>query len=141
MTTKAIRRALCLVVMLCVAMSAGAVLKEKNLKSTLSVLRAELETSFNEQQQNMARYAQYNRQQHKQIRGQIAMFVGDDCLEQIHKPRKHQTQRQLQQIQPTAVFAVYNHLRSDKKAVDHKRHVTQIQSCALADRVGYGHNR
>lgn len=52
--------------MLCVAMSAGAVLKEKNLKSTLSVLRAELETSFGEQRQNMARYAAYNQQQHKQ---------------------------------------------------------------------------
>ena len=67
MTTKALRRALCLVVMLCVAMSAGAVLKEKNLKSTLSVLRAELETSFGEQRQNMARYAAYNQQQHKQM--------------------------------------------------------------------------
>lgn len=53
--------------MLCVAMSAGAVLKEKNLKSTLSVLRAELETSFGEQRQNMARYAAYNQQQHKQM--------------------------------------------------------------------------
>lgn len=41
-------------------------LKEKNLKSTLSVLRAELETSFGEQRQNMARYAAYN-QQHKQM--------------------------------------------------------------------------
>ena len=64
----------------------------------------------------------------------------DYRFEQIHKPRKHQTQRQLQQIQPAAVFAVYNHLRSDKKTVDHKRHVTKIHSCALADRVGYGHN-
>ena len=74
------------------------------------------------------------------VDGQIAVFVGDYRLEQIHKPRKHQTQRQLQQIQPAAVFAVYNHLRSDKKTVDHKRHVTQIHSCALADCVGYGHN-
>ena len=67
MTTKTIRRVLCLIIMLCVTINTGAVLKEKNLKSTLSVLRAELETSFNEQRQNMARYAVYNQQQHKQM--------------------------------------------------------------------------
>ena len=67
MTTKTIRRVLCLIVMLCVTINIGAVLKEKNLKSTLSVLRAELETSFGEQRQNMARYAAYNQQQHKQM--------------------------------------------------------------------------
>ena len=60
MTTKTIRRVLCLIIMLCVTINTGAVLKEKNLKSTLSVLRAELETSFGEQRQNMARYAVYN---------------------------------------------------------------------------------
>ena len=62
-----LRRLFCLMAALIVCMHSGAVLKEKNLVSTLSVLRAELETSFNEQQQNMARYAQYNRQQHKQM--------------------------------------------------------------------------
>ena len=62
-----LRRLFCLMAALLVCMHSGAVLKEKNLVSTLSVLRAELETSFNEQQQNMARYAQYNRQQHKQM--------------------------------------------------------------------------
>ena len=36
MTTKTIRRVLCLIIMLCVTINAGAVLKEKNLKSTLS---------------------------------------------------------------------------------------------------------
>ena len=46
--------------MLTLSVSAGAVLKEKNLKSTLSVLCAELETAFNEQRQNMARYNIYN---------------------------------------------------------------------------------
>ena len=48
-------------------LNAGAVLKEKNLASTLSVLRAELENSFNEQQQNMTRYTQNNKLQHKQM--------------------------------------------------------------------------
>ena len=45
MTT--LRRIVCLAAVLLVCLSAGAVLKEKNLVSTLSVLRAELETSFN----------------------------------------------------------------------------------------------
>lgn len=53
--------------MLTLSVSAGAVLKEKNLKSTLSVLCAELETAFNEQRQNMARYNIYNQAQHKQM--------------------------------------------------------------------------
>ena len=45
---------------LLLCLNAGAVLKEKNLQSTLSVLRAELETAYKEQKQNMARYAAYN---------------------------------------------------------------------------------
>ncbi len=65
MTT--LRRFVLLVATLLVCMPSGAVLKEKNLVSTLSVLRAELETAFNEQQQNMARYTLNNRQQHKQM--------------------------------------------------------------------------
>ena len=67
MNKRLVRLLICLVVTLCVSMSAGAVLKEKNLKSTLSVLRAELETSFGEQRQNMARYAAYNEIQHKEM--------------------------------------------------------------------------
>lgn len=67
MTRKAIRRIVCLIMMLTLSVSAGAVLKEKNLKSTLSVLCAELETAFNEQRQNMARYNIYNQAQHKQM--------------------------------------------------------------------------
>ena len=43
MIRKAIRRIVCLIIMLTLSVSAGAVLKEKNLKSTLSVLCAELE--------------------------------------------------------------------------------------------------
>jgi potassium-dependent mechanosensitive channel len=62
-----LKRLVCLAVTLLVCMHSGAVLKERNLTSTLSVLRAELENSFNEQQQNMARYAQYTKQQHKQM--------------------------------------------------------------------------
>ena len=60
MSTKLLRRLVCLLFTLCVCLHAGAVLKEKNLKSTLSVLRAELETSFSEQRQNLARYSAYN---------------------------------------------------------------------------------
>ena len=67
MKLKAIRRILCLLISLTLCLNAGAVLKEKNLKSTLSVLRAELETAFGEQKQNMARYAAYNQIQHKQM--------------------------------------------------------------------------
>ena len=47
MRIRFLKRMACLWVMLCVSLSAGAVLKEKNLNSTLSVLRAELETMFN----------------------------------------------------------------------------------------------
>ena len=61
------RRVLCLFATLCLCLNAGAVLKEKNLASTLSVLRAELETSFSEQRQNIARYLAYNEIQHKQM--------------------------------------------------------------------------
>lgn len=61
------KRLACLLIMLCVSISAGAVLKEKNLNSTLSVLRAELETAFYERRNNMARYKMYTEQQHKQM--------------------------------------------------------------------------
>ncbi len=61
------RRFVFLLAALFLTLDAGAVLKEKNLASTLSVLRAELETSFNEQQQNIARYTQRNKLQHKQM--------------------------------------------------------------------------
>lgn len=61
------KRLACLLIMLCVSISAGAVLKEKNLNSTLSVLRAELETAFYEQRNNMARDKMYTEQQHKQM--------------------------------------------------------------------------
>ena len=61
------KRLACLLIMLCVSISASAVLKEKNLNSTLSVLRAELETAFYEQRNSMARYKMYTEQQHKQM--------------------------------------------------------------------------
>lgn len=61
------KRLACLLIMLCVSISAGAVLKEKNLNSTLSVLRAELETASYGQRNNMARYKMYTEQQHKQM--------------------------------------------------------------------------
>ena len=61
------KRLACLLIMLCVSISAGAVLKEKNLNSTLSVLRAELETAFYEHRNSMARYKMYTEQQHRQM--------------------------------------------------------------------------
>lgn len=67
MPKSGLRRFVCVIAALCLCLNAGAVLKEKNLSSTLSVLRAELETAFNEQKQNMARYAMYNQNQHKQM--------------------------------------------------------------------------
>ncbi len=67
MEKRLLRRLVCLVITLCLCLDAGAVLKEKNLESTLSVLRAELETAFSEQRQNMARYTAYNQAQHKQM--------------------------------------------------------------------------
>ncbi len=56
-----------MLVMLIACLPASAVLKEKNLSSTLSVLRAELESSFNEQKESMARYNQFAEMQHKQM--------------------------------------------------------------------------
>lgn len=67
MRIRFLKRMACLWVMLCVSLNAGAVLKEKNLNSTLSVLRAELETTFNEQRKNMVRYTVYAETQHKQM--------------------------------------------------------------------------
>ena len=46
---------------------AHAVLKESNLASTLAVLRAELANNYNEQKQNLARYAAVTQMQHKQM--------------------------------------------------------------------------
>ena len=77
MDKRIVRRLTCLLVTLCLCLHAGAVLKEKNLGSTLSVLRAELETSFDEQRQNMARYATYNQVQHKQM---IALMQRSDQI-------------------------------------------------------------
>ena len=77
MDKRIVRRLSCLLVMLCLCLQAGAVLKEKNLSSTLSVLRAELETSFGEQRQNIARYATYNEVQHKQM---IALMQRSDQI-------------------------------------------------------------
>ena len=51
----------------CMPFHAGAVLKEKNLAATLTVLRAELESNYNEQQQNIARYNIIAQMQHKQM--------------------------------------------------------------------------
>lgn len=56
-------------VLLCLftVFQAHAVLKEKNLLQTLGVLRAELERSYNEQQQLMARFDKRNMEQHASL--------------------------------------------------------------------------
>lgn len=53
--------------LLLVATGARAVLKEKNLASTLNVLRAELQGAYLEQKQNMARYNRSMEEQHKKM--------------------------------------------------------------------------
>ncbi len=61
------RTAWALLLALFAALPAKAVLKEKNLSATLSVLRAELAASYSEQKQNMARYNAMTQMQHKQM--------------------------------------------------------------------------
>jgi len=56
-----------LLLTLAVTLPSAAVLKEKNLAATLSVLRAELESSYLEQRQIMARYNKTTAAQHKQM--------------------------------------------------------------------------
>lgn len=54
--------------MLCVVAPMRAVLNEKNLPQTLSVLRNELETNYKEQQINMQRLQVMNEQQHEKLK-------------------------------------------------------------------------
>lgn len=61
------RRIIIVALMVVACLPSWAVLKEKNLASTLSVLRAELENSYKEQKQNMARYNQRTSAQHKHM--------------------------------------------------------------------------
>lgn len=61
------KKLLTLILCLLTALSAGAVLKEKNLTRTLGVLRAELEKSYLSQKQFMAQYERTSRQQHAQL--------------------------------------------------------------------------
>ncbi len=56
-----------LATMMLAASSAHAVLKEKDLAQTLSVLRLELEQSYHEQKSFMARYEQQSASQHKEL--------------------------------------------------------------------------
>ena len=60
---------------------------------------------------------------HQQIGGQKAAFIRNHGLEKVHEPGEHQAQRQLQQIQPAAIFPVDDHLRCKEQAVDNKRHI------------------
>lgn len=54
-------------VMIMVALSASAVLKERDLARTLDVLQAELEHAYTEQQAQLKLYEQYTKAQHKQL--------------------------------------------------------------------------
>lgn len=69
--THALRALAARVLILCAfllsVLPAGAVLKEKNLSQTLSVLCAELENTYREQTQNIARYNVRSTAQHKQM--------------------------------------------------------------------------
>lgn len=64
---RALARTLLVLFSLLMAVPSHAVLKEKNLASTLSVLRAELQSSVNDQKLSMARYNQFAEIQHKQM--------------------------------------------------------------------------
>ena len=55
------------VMTLVMAQPLRAVLKERNLSATLAVLRAELESSYKEQRQNLARYGTVTNMQHEQM--------------------------------------------------------------------------
>ena len=61
------KKTLLILLALLVSLPSLAVLKESNLSSTLSVLCAELEKSYREQRQNIARYNQRNELQHRQM--------------------------------------------------------------------------
>ena len=56
-----------MLIVLISCIEAGAVLKEKNLASTLSVLCAELENTYREQKQEIARFSSRSSAQHKQM--------------------------------------------------------------------------
>ena len=55
------------VLLLAMTMPGHAVLQERDLKTTIAVLRNELETNYHESQDRVARYDQMNESQHKQI--------------------------------------------------------------------------
>lgn len=61
------KKLITLILCLFTALTAGAVLKEKDLARTLGVLRAELEKSYLSQKQFMARYERISQQQHMQL--------------------------------------------------------------------------
>ena len=68
MKTSAIQRIAALVLLLVgLTMPARAVLKEKNLPSTLAVLRAELQSTYDEQKQNIARFNAMTTLQHRSM--------------------------------------------------------------------------
>ena len=67
MKTSAIQRIAALVLLVGLTMPARAVLKEKNLPSTLAVLRAELQSTYDEQKQNIARFNAMTTLQHRSM--------------------------------------------------------------------------
>lgn len=61
------KRLASIVVALAIAVVANAVLKESDLSTTLSVLRAELESTYSEQKANIERYTKTTNSQHEQM--------------------------------------------------------------------------
>ena len=66
-THKCFSALLLLVLSLTMSLPTHAVLKEKDLAATLKVLRAELQSTYNEQKQHLARYNTLTQMQHKQM--------------------------------------------------------------------------
>lgn len=72
-----LRLVISVLLLLCSTTSLHAVLKEKDLNATLTVLRAELESTYKEQKQNIARYNSMNGAQHKQM---VQMMQKSDLI-------------------------------------------------------------
>lgn len=71
------KKTLAFVLALCIVVPALAVLKEKNLASTLSVLCAELSKAYEEQQEYIATYRQMAQSQHEQM---VALMQKSDQI-------------------------------------------------------------
>ena len=73
------KKILLVVCALMLAVPSKAVLNEKNLDETLVVLRGELDQAIKKQQQNMARYRQYNASQKKTLKSTMDHIFYCNC--------------------------------------------------------------